>query len=129
MARRVAYYIKFRENCSGTFGDRNPSNLHQMKINGQTIKRQKSVRYLEVRIDRKFTQHINETITRAISKRASLFPMISHQRKLPTKKKILIMQMYISSILTYASPKWGEHSYQQQIGTVHSDPQQVHIGT
>lgn len=91
------------------FGDKKATNLKPIKINGQDIKWQPTVKYLGVTLDSglKFNNHIVQSTTKARRIRAALYPMLNSHSPLPIQVKLSIIKMYISTILSYAGPAWG----------------------
>lgn len=91
------------------FGDKNPTNIPPLNLNGHLIPWRSSVKYLGVTLDSRLTlsKHIKLTCDKARGIRAALYPMLGNSSPLPVRVKLNIVRMYITSILSYAGPAWG----------------------
>lgn len=89
------------------FRNQTSSDTKLLQLNGQSIQWSDSVRYLGVTIDAKLklSKHVQITVTKARRTREALYPMINSQN--PLKTRLLIAQLYILPILTYAGPAWS----------------------
>lgn len=80
-----------------------------LMIKGAEIPWTSTIKYLGVTIDKNlnFQAHVKSTVQKAKRVRASLFPILNQQSRIPTKTKISIMKIYIRPILTYAIASWA----------------------
>jgi len=93
------------------FNKNKPLSFERIQIKGHYIDWSNEVRYLGVIIDKNlsFSMHIRETILKASKTRGILSPIIGRKSPIPLSSKILIYQLYIKSVLTYAGPVWGPY--------------------
>lgn len=79
------------------------------QINGQIIEWSHSSKYLGLTIDQdlKFKDHIKNVTKRATAIRGMLYPVLNHRSPIPIKTKIICLQLYIGSVLSYAGPAWA----------------------
>lgn len=77
-----------------------------LRLDGNDIEWQKSIKYLGCHLDSRLTQieHIDETLKKTDISIRSLYPMIHRGSGMDTHIKVLIYKLYIRPILSYASP-------------------------
>lgn len=101
--------INPKKSVAVLFGDKKPTDVLPIHLNGHSIPWQTSVRYLGVSLDSRLTlaKHAKLTYNKARGIRAALYPMLGKSSPIPIRVKLNIVKMYINTILTYAGPAWG----------------------
>ncbi|KAJ8909866.1 hypothetical protein NQ315_013903 [Exocentrus adspersus] len=81
----------------------------EVTINGDAIQWSDNVKYLGVHLDRTMTwgHHAAETIRKAKTARAMLYPLLCGESRVNLRNKLLLMKTVIQPQLTYASTAWG----------------------
>lgn len=85
-----------------------PSKLINIKINNVNIKWTNTTKYRGVTLDPSLSliSHVNSVISKTKCARASLYPTINRNSKIPLKNRLSIFKIYIKPLLLYASPAW-----------------------
>lgn len=82
---------------------------HNITINGINLQRAPEVKYLGVILDQglKFRRHVEETLCKAKTTSARLYPLTNYRSRLTLGNKIVLYRTMIEPILTYAAPIWN----------------------
>jgi hypothetical protein len=91
------------------FSHKRTSPTRTLKLNGTNLKWENKAKYLGVTINRtlNFGPHIDNIIRRATKVRGSLYPVLNRKSAIPMEKRIRLLSMYVTPILTYAGAAWA----------------------
>ena len=87
----------------------NKAPITQLHMYNTPIKWKNTTKYLGVTFDKRlsWSHHIDNTVKKAKSARARLFPLLKQDSTLSTKNKFTLYKTLLRPIMTYASPSWG----------------------
>jgi Reverse transcriptase (RNA-dependent DNA polymerase)/Endonuclease-reverse transcriptase len=91
------------------FNQVSAANIPPLTFDGHQVPWSNSATYLGVKLDRflSFNDHVDEIVKKATRVRSMLYPILNNRSPIPTTSKIMILQLYIRSVLSYAGPAWG----------------------
>jgi Reverse transcriptase (RNA-dependent DNA polymerase). len=86
-----------------------PQNLDRLTLSQEPISWNRQTRYLGVTMDQRLTwkPHIVETVARAKTTRARLYPLLKGGNTLSLRNKRTLIKVVLQPQLTYASTAWG----------------------
>lgn len=98
------------------FGRGRQSATQDLLLKGKVVQWSSSYKYLGLHLDRglRWTQHINEVLSRANGKLASLYPLFK-SRNLKQETKLQLYKTILLPTLSYAAPIWAGCASQHSI--------------
>lgn len=112
------YYNKWKIKINPTkttlthFTQRLRTCKNTITFDGHNIKKQDTVKYLGVTLDKKlnFNKHIENSVRKGKIILREVFPLISNQSQLSKKSKLRIYKQAIRPVFLYANPIWSNTS-------------------